>query len=189
MLHPDIRKRTSEMDGHGLFAARPVPRGTIVWSSDDGDARLVVTHRQLRALPPHVHHLAYRNRDRFILCFDGSQFMNHSCDPNLAWADDDHLVAVRDIAEGEEVTFDYATSETHPWWRPKWVCRCGSPACRRVISGRDCLDATFQERYRGRLPSWVTEFIAQQRGWRGWSYARLFGLAERLRRARGYPTP
>jgi len=185
VLHPDVRKRSSQVAGSGLFAEQPIAAGTIVWSADGGDQQLAVTHRQLRQLPKHVHHLAYRNRDRYILCFDGSQFMNHGCDPNLEWADDDHLVAVRDIGTGEEVTFDYATSEVHLWWRPKWVCACGAKNCRRVISGRDCLDPAFQERHRGHLPSWALEFIRRHRGWRGFWYARLYDLAEGVRRLRG----
>src|SRR5262245_17355356 len=35
---------------------------------------------------------------------------NHSCDPNLWWEGPYDLVARRDIAAGEELTNDYATS-------------------------------------------------------------------------------
>jgi hypothetical protein len=39
-----------------------------------------------------------------------NHYGNHSCDPNLWWADAYILVARRPIAAGEEVTSDYATS-------------------------------------------------------------------------------
>ena len=187
MLHSDVQKRKSPVEGFGLIATAHLPRGTVVWTAGGHDQQLAVTHKQLRRLPKRVHHLAYRIRDHYVLCFDGSQFTNHSCDPNLVWADDDTMIAARDIEPGEEVTFDYGTSEIHLWWRPKWRCRCGGAHCRGVLTGRDCLDPAFQERYRGHLPSWVLEFIERNRGWRGWFYARLFDLAEAVRRLRGQP--
>jgi hypothetical protein len=57
---------------------------------------------------------------------------NHSCAPNTGYVGLD-VVAARDIAEGEELTLDYAevldeTAET-------FECRCGTPACRGVIRG------------------------------------------------------
>jgi hypothetical protein len=35
-------------------------------------------------------------------------FINHSCDPNVGFAGDIVLVAMRDIRQGEELTADYA---------------------------------------------------------------------------------
>ena len=185
MLHPDVRKLTSSVHGCGLVATRLLLEGTVVCAPAEGEERLVLTHRQLRALPKRLHHLAYRHRDRYVLCLDGSQYMNHSCDPNLVWVGDDTLVAVRDIAAWEEVTYDYSTSEVHLWWRPKWTCACGAACCRRIISGRDCLDAAFQERYRGHLPSWVLQFIHRNRGWRGHAGAALAWFAECVRSVQG----
>jgi len=184
MLHSDIQRYRSPVQGHGLVAMQRISRGTVVCAHGDGDAQLVLTHRQLRALPKAFHHLAYRHADRYVLCFDGSQYMNHSCDPNLVWVDDDTLIAARDIHPGDEVTYDYGTSEVHLWWRPKWECNCGAAHCRRILSGRDCLDPAFQERYHGHLPSWVLEFIARNTGWRGPIYAGLAQFAECVRRAK-----
>jgi hypothetical protein len=56
----------------------------------------------------------------------------HSCDPN-AYFKDKHrwLYALKDIAAGGEVTFDYLDTEpviSHPFF-----CKCGSPNCRGKI--------------------------------------------------------
>jgi hypothetical protein len=91
-------------------------------------------------------------------------------------------VARRDILPGEEITYDYATSEAHPWWKEKWVCQCGADNCRGVITGRDCLDPAFQERYRGHLPSWVLVFIEEQSGLLGVVTGWLANLIEPIRR-------
>ena len=184
MLHPDVHRFQSPIRGWGLVAARLIPEGSVVCNPGEGEQQLALTHRQLRNLPAEYHHLAYRRGERYVLCLDGSQYMNHSCDPNLWWIDDDTLVARRDIQPGEEVSYDYATSDCHPWWRPKWECNCGAACCRKVISGRDCLDPAFHERYRGHLPSWVLEFIARNRGARGAAWAGLNWLAENVRTAK-----
>lgn len=58
-----------------------------------------------------------------------ARYLNHSCAPNCeAQQEDDRIwiVALRDIAPGEEVTFNYGYDleewEDHP-------CECGAPGC------------------------------------------------------------
>jgi hypothetical protein len=73
---------------------------------------------------------------------DQTRFINHSCDPN-AWVDagvaDDGqvwatIIALRPIAIGEEITYDYA-------FPPDLAepCRCGSANCRGLIIEEDAL--------------------------------------------------
>ncbi len=76
--------------------------------------------------------------------------VNHSCDPNLGWADDGTLVAVRDIAEGTELTVDYATRITDPEFA--MVCHCETYRCRQMIEGSDWQIPQLQKRYAG---SWA----------------------------------
>ncbi|KAH7730256.1 set domain protein [Aphelenchoides avenae] len=64
------------------------------------------------------------------------RYANHSCDPNTAlvivWSDDPFphvmLKALRDIDEGEEITFDYN-------WR-SGTCRCRAPNCTGFMSSK-----------------------------------------------------
>lgn len=62
-------------------------------------------------------------------------YINHSCDPNCAVSIDTGgawLVAVSDIAEGDELTFDYSTVlVTDP---TEFPCSCDSSVCRRRIT-------------------------------------------------------
>jgi SET domain-containing protein len=65
------------------------------------------------------------------------RLINHSCDPNSEAIQDGkriHLQSLRDIAEDEEITFDYGFDiecyEDHP-------CLCGSEKCMGYIVGRD----------------------------------------------------
>ena len=71
-------------------------------------------------------------------------FVNHSCEPSGGLRGEAVLVAMRDIKEGEEITFDYATTECIDG---EWECLCGTPACRGTIRGTDWKLLSLQERY------------------------------------------
>ncbi len=77
--------------------------------------------------------------------------VNHSCDPNAGLRFTDHgvfLVAIRDIAAGEEVTWDYSTTLTGSNWH--MICGCRSATCRRVIGNFETIDPERQQFYRAR---------------------------------------
>lgn len=77
--------------------------------------------------------------------------VNHSCDPNagLRFTEDGViLVAIRDIASGDEVTWDYSTTLAQSNWH--MICQCRAANCRRVIGNFDTLDAEAQEFFRAR---------------------------------------
>ena len=93
-----------------------------------------------------------------VLEQDGVGTLNHSCDPNLGWAGERTLVALRDIAAGDELTVDYATMTVAPW---EMDCRCGSAGCRGVVTGDDWRRPDLQERYAGRFSPFINARIAQ----------------------------
>ena len=94
---------------------------------------------------------------------DRSDFINHSCDSNVWLADENTLVTRRDIATGEELTIDYALFEGDEADMKPWDCRCGSPMCRRRITGQDWRLAALQERYRGHFSPFLNARIATLR--------------------------
>jgi hypothetical protein len=92
---------------------------------------------------------------------DRGDFINHACDSNVWLADENTLVARRDIAAGEELTVDYALFEGDEDDVKSWDCRCGSPLCRRRITGRDWRLPGLQERYRGHFSPFINHRIEQ----------------------------
>ena len=78
---------------------------------------------------------------------------NHSCNPNTAVQGQVIFVALREIAAGEELTHDWATTDDAVY---AIECRCGSAACRRIITGKDWQQKDLQRKYRG-LFSWYLE--------------------------------
>lgn len=111
--------------------------------------------------------LALQIHDRFVL---GARFVgeiesadafNHSCDPNAGFVGQIFLVAIRDIAQCEEVCFDYAMNLCALDYR--FECGCGSSNCRGVITGEDWKNPELQERYAGYFQPYLQEKINAMR--------------------------
>ena len=98
---------------------------------------------------------AFLVNDEELLAAD---FINHSCEPNCGFTDATTLVAMRDIKTGESVTFDYAMSDTNSFIT--FDCQCGTPSCRRRMSGSDWKLSQLQERYAGWFAPHVARLIA-----------------------------
>ncbi|MCA9002656.1 MAG: SET domain-containing protein-lysine N-methyltransferase [Planctomycetes bacterium] len=79
------------------------------------------------------------------------RFMNHSCDPNTRIADL-QVIALRDIAAHEELTFDYNTTE----WEmsESFACECGHCDGQR-IAGFANLTAEEQRARLHRIPQYL----------------------------------
>jgi len=78
---------------------------------------------------------------------EATYFQNHSCDPSTWWVSPFVLTARRDLQPGDEVTYDYGTSECDEFQISIERCLCGSPLCRTQITGEDYLLPTLIERY------------------------------------------
>jgi hypothetical protein len=76
------------------------------------------------------------------------QFTNHSCEPNTLLSGRS-LVALRPIRAGEEVTFNYNTTE-YALAEP-FACHCGSPGCAKTIRGFRYLSRGRREQLRALL--------------------------------------
>ena len=83
------------------------------------------------------------------------QYINHSCDPNVFFDTTAMtLVALKEIAPGDEFTFFYPSTE----WEmtQSFQCYCGSSNCIGEIKGAAFLSAETWKQYR------LSDFIQQQ---------------------------
>lgn len=87
-------------------------------------------------------------------------YINHSCDPNGGWQGQIVFVAMRDIAEGEEITVDYATHSDDDVY--DFTCNCQTSSCRKRITGRDWQLPELQAKYDGYF-AWFLERKIKQR--------------------------
>jgi SET domain-containing protein len=115
MLVP-TRVAPSRIHGNGLIAISCIPKGTPVWRFQPGfDQRFDA--RTFSELPEnaqaHLRWFAYLSIEdgHWHLSGDHTCFMNHAEQPNTGAVGDSQgpvtTVALRDIAEGEELTCDY----------------------------------------------------------------------------------
>ena len=161
-LHGYIVKRT-ESKGYGLYAARDLKKGDLIYSDEEQPVRLVTRQYVTEN---------YNEMDK--RCFDlyawplGSEIyalwdldltktkpLNHSCDPNMLM-NGLRYIARRDITYGEELTMDYATfAPSHSFSQ----CWCGAALCRKTIQPNEYREEWFQKRYGTYVSPYVRTLI------------------------------
>lgn len=131
-MHPHTRVHfIGDEVGHGVVATQAIPKGTITWVQDPLDR--VFSETDALSLPPRSRELldyfAFRNAEgHHVLCWDHGRYVNHSFRSNCLSTAYGFEIAVRDIAEGEQLTDDYGYLNLDVPWRPldegtkrKWV--------------------------------------------------------------------
>jgi uncharacterized protein len=150
---PKTDIRPSSIGGRGLFAAAPIRRGEVV--SVKGGRLL--DQDGMAAHGGAIGDAELRITDELFLAPVGEaefeavmMFLNHSCEPNVGIQGQIVFVAMRDVAEGEELTVDYATVDHDT---PPMDCRCGAAGCRGIVTGHDWQRPELQRKY-GRYFAW-----------------------------------
>ena len=115
MLTVDTYLAQSPTHGIGIYAARDIARGEIVWVYNPVIDR-TFSPAEWQSLEQQVSpacfamiaRYTYKQDDRFVLCADNSQFMNHADVANVGSPDDlDVMIALTDIGKDEELLCDY----------------------------------------------------------------------------------
>lgn len=137
MIHPhtELRKIDTAV-GFGVFATKPIPRGTITWVLDRLDMVLQADEvtRMPAAYLPILDRYTFRDHaGNYVLCWDFGRYMNHSCEPTTTCVGEICDVALRDIQPGEQLTCEYALLNN----ADEMTCRCGAPHCRGKIARSD----------------------------------------------------
>jgi len=149
-ITPKARKGvTSGIAGRGLVATEPIARDEVVAVKAGHIVTTAVLQNSDVQITDDLHLVALTDDEYEPVML----FINHSCEPNVGFGGNVVLVAMRDIAAGEELTTDYAMFDDY---EGSMECHCGRPQCRGVVDGRDWRRPELQERYRGYL-SWYLE--------------------------------
>ncbi|MFA5000226.1 MAG: SET domain-containing protein-lysine N-methyltransferase [Patescibacteria group bacterium] len=136
----------------GAFAVRNIKKGLIISRSDSPEAAVSLPLRYFKKLDKITREKinsfsALDKNKEYRLPADlnnmgASWYFNHSCSPNMAFDRQANLVALRNIKKDEELTFDYGWIFDEKF---KMKCACGSPNCRKVVTGLDLLDPEFRK--------------------------------------------
>ena len=87
-----------------------------------------------------------------------ADMVNHSCSPNCGIRSGVVLVAMHDIAVGQELTYDYAMTDGSI--NDEFECECRSANCRGTITGSDWMRPELQIAYRGYFSPYLARRIA-----------------------------
>lgn len=156
-LSPLAEAREIPPKGFGSFAIAPIPNGTIVATFGG----TILPQAKFETYP-----LEQRSRsiqieaDQFVLgpeLREPGDSINHSCSPNCRLRNATQLVAMGPIAVGEELTYDYATSDTVHY--DEFDCACGSETCRIRVTGDDWRLPELQRRYQNMFSPYVQRKI------------------------------
>jgi SET domain-containing protein len=130
----------SPIHRRGVFALEPIPcnRRVIEYTGARMSRNQTAPHMNalIRRGPSATVYVAKLNRSWYIdgaVGPSGAQFINHSCDPNLAARRVRGRLLFfsrRKIHAGEELTADYRLARE----TIKLACRCGSPNCRGTLN-------------------------------------------------------
>jgi len=129
--------RKSSIHGTGGFAKAAIPSGARVIEYLGEKISKAESLRRCEADNEYIFTLSDRQDLDGNVAWNPARFINHSCAPNCdAELDEERIwiVANRDIAAGEEITFNYGFDLED--YR-NYPCRCGSPGCVGYIVGAE----------------------------------------------------
>ena len=114
--------------GWGLYAKKHIPKGKLVFSA-----------RALEYLDDDQRnsHSIQTDWNKHVIMDLPAVLVNHSCDANVGIQANTSgaydFVAIRDIAQDNEVLWDYETSEYSI--ESQFQCSCGAENCRGLLKG------------------------------------------------------
>ena len=153
---PKVEKRTSRIEGRGLFSKANIKKGEVVVVK--GGYILTKNQRDEIGIELGPSEIQI-TEDLFIGPTTvseregGMMHLYQSCEPNLGLQGQIVYVALRDIGIDEEVTFDYAMNDDDSY---EMKCQCGTKSCRGKITGVDWKVPEIQRKYDGYF-SWFIQ--------------------------------
>jgi len=178
--HRNIRLKPCEnkAKGLGLFAIDRIVKGEVVWKHcvdpHGRQTARIYTKDEVEEIWKDdldwFWHWAYRCGENSYLgpaskespMQEATYYQNHSCDPSTWWENETTLVARRDLEPGDEITYDYGTSESNEEELGLVGCLCGSGNCRGEIRGNDHLRPELIERYGRHFQPYLRERVRKR---------------------------
>ena len=142
---PKVKSYNSPIHGLGVIACEEIKEGESAFIYGG----VIIPRKEIGEYWKKMGHVGIQVEDDFWICptsreeLEKQGVINHSCDPNTGFRSQLSLVAIKDIKSGEEITFDYAFTES---FMEDFQCRCGSADCRKTITQNDWQKEEIQKR-------------------------------------------
>ncbi|MGZ6253763.1 MAG: SET domain-containing protein [Candidatus Binataceae bacterium] len=152
-----VVRNCTDKPGRGVFAAAVVEPGEIVavWGGR------IVTQEAAASLPPELRRYVVQVEEAQFLAplepIDAAELINHCCQPTCGLSGQIGLVALRRIPRGEEITFDYAATDSSEFL--SFSCSCAQSPCRRRVAADDWRRADVQAINRGHFSPYLQRRI------------------------------
>jgi uncharacterized protein len=156
-LTPKAQMRQTPGKGSGSFAIAKINKGEVVASFGGyvvGEAELK-NHSEDR-----VARSLQLDENTYLLSGfipESGDMLNHSCEPNCGAYGTSSVISLTDIAIGEELTFDYAMTDSSEY--DQFLCACGKLNCRGKITGKDWQKSELQGKYNNYFSAFIAKLI------------------------------
>ena len=148
-------------NGLGLFSNKKIKKGEIVIDYSNAPGKFLSLKEADKLYGGGNDYMIQIDNDLFFVATTSSEledadFVNHSCEPNCGIKGSLKFVAMRDINKGEEITIDYAMSESSDY---QMICNCQNKNCRKIISGHDWKNKKLQQKYKGYFSDYLQKLF------------------------------
>ena len=148
---PLIEARDSAIHGKGVYAIKPIKKGTrIIEYIGERISHAEADRRYERKGADDGHTFLFIASNRTVIDATGggndARYINHSCNPNCETVIEQSRVfveCIRNIKPGEELGYDYQLtwdSTDDPEDLALYNCRCGAKRCRGTMLDREPMD-------------------------------------------------
>lgn len=147
--------RESGIEGKGVFASSLISAGEIICQFLGEEIDIAELKRRYDSGEERIDDPFQIENTTYVDLIEPYIYFNHSCEPNAGMRLRGELFALRDIQTGEEITFDYSSTEwtdDEAWgiaWTELWrvPCACDTDSCRKEIRTFSNLPAEKQSYY------------------------------------------
>jgi uncharacterized protein len=159
-LNPKAETRKSNISNCGTFANQEIQKGELIAIFGG----FVMDTETIKTLPEAAKYMVLQvDKHQFIGSrkvdeFGDGDYINHSCQPNAGINGQIYLVAMRDIAVNEEITFDYCMTISDDLFA-KMECHCGTKNCRGIVTSDDWKRKDLQDKYQGYFSYYIQQKI------------------------------
>ena len=153
--HPGVEIKNLDSKGEGVVAKQAIQRGELI-AEFIGETYTAARESELPSIM--VDRCIQTGPETYIFAEHRlAEKINHSCDPNCGVRERTKIVAIKPIAEGEELSWDYRMSENSDWVLEN--CLCGAVRCSKRIEGYDSLPEEIRQEYlaKGAVSSWLLD--------------------------------
>jgi len=154
----ELRPSKIDLNGVGVFAVRSIVRGArIAEGVAEEDFESLVPWSEFRSydaeLQAKIMAFCIGTPEGFVPPPENDfgklsveWYLNHSCGGNCGFDSQGDFIALWNIRQGEEISYDYALIESNPRFCMR--CACGRSQCRHLITGNDWKKEDFVARNR-----------------------------------------